>query len=187
MSASTKKTRRMDLSCDRGKGKKYSNTVESAASIYLWRHPSQQRCHLSSPWKMSKVQKKEEGRRFTPHWTWVLKHFIQWGVMLKREKVLFCSPQGRESSYRGRGFRSQGGGPDSRGWPPPGGAVQTRRQSVPFRASLSPGRGSADSVISAQGGWPLHSAAFQFWDSTYLRCLCQAGFVQHCQERGELL
>lgn len=111
-------------------------------SQYLLVKAVVQWCHQSSgaswaePWKMSKVQKKEEGRKFISDWTWVLKHFIQWGVMLKEEKILFCFPQRIESrpgrgSHRERGFRPQGGGTDSRGWPPAGGALQTQGRESP--------------------------------------------------------
>lgn len=53
--------------------------------------------------------------------------------------------------------------------------MATRRDSQPL------GVGCADGPTDAQAAELLRSAAFQPWEPTYLRRVCQAGSVQQCQ------
>lgn len=139
MPVPTKKIRKLDLSCDRRTSKEIREHSRKATA-------------LVGPCRMRKVQMKEEGRKFIPDSTQVLEHFIQWDVMLKRGKILFCSPQGMESrpgrsSSRERGFCSKGRRTNNRGWPRTGGARQTKRQIASFRAGRPLGTGTAETVI----------------------------------------
>lgn len=133
--------------------KKCESSGGNTISIYLWRHHRRDG-NWVGPWRMRKVQKKEErrGGKFIPDWTWDLKHFIQWDVMLTTEKTSFCSPQGTESrpvrrSSRERGVCPKGGRTNNWGWLHAGGATQTRRQSASLRDGQRLGMGTVENVI----------------------------------------
>lgn len=147
--------------------KKYENPVESAISISLWEDVTEVEAIELNLEGWRKFKRKRRGES---------------SFQIVHECVNILS----SSSSRERGFHSKGRRTINWGWPWIGVARQTRRQEVSFTAGWPHGMGTVDSALSTE--WVAAPfSCFQLWDSMYLQCLSQAGFVQHCQDKELLL